>query len=203
MEPEQTGIEIDSLIKNQNPQTKVQIIETHLKGCYILEPKIFEDERGIFFESFKKNEFEEITGQSIDFVQHNHSISKRGVLRGLHLQAGEHSQSKLITVAKGEVLDVVVDFRQGSETFGQHFKLKLSEENRKSIFIPKGMAHGFLTLSEEAIFIYKCDAYYHPESENGILYSDETLNIDWEHPKQDFILSEKDKKLPALKELYP
>jgi dTDP-4-dehydrorhamnose 3,5-epimerase len=181
----------------------VQITETQLKGCYVLEPKIFEDERGIFFESYKNKVFERATGQNIDFVQHNHSISKRGVLRGLHLQTGEHAQSKLITVVRGEVLDVVVDFRKGSETFGQHLKLRLSEENKKSIFIPKGMAHGFLTLSEEAVFTYKCDAYYHPASESGILYSDETLDIDWEYPKEALILSEKDKKLPTLKELYP
>lgn len=181
----------------------MQITETQLKGCYVLEPKIFEDERGIFFESYKKNEFERATGQNIDFVQHNHSISKRGVLRGLHLQTGEYAQSKLITVVKGEVLDVVVDFREGSETFGQHFKLRLSEENKKSIFIPKGIAHGFLTLSEEAVFTYKCDAYYHTASESGILYSDDTLNIDWVYPKESLILSEKDRKLPTFKELYP
>jgi len=181
----------------------VQITETHLKGCYVLEPNIFEDERGVFFESYKKNEFEQVTGQKIDFVQHNRSISKRGVLRGLHLQKGKFAQSKLITVVKGEVLDVVVDFRKDSETFGQHFKLKLSETNKKSIFIPKGMAHGFLTLSEEAVFAYKCDEYYHPASESGILYSDDALNIDWEYPQEALILSEKDKKLPTLKELYP
>jgi len=181
----------------------VQIIKTHLKDCFILEPKIFEDERGLFFESFKRNEFEEKTGQNIDFVQHNQSVSKRGVLRGLHLQTGAFAQSKLITVVKGEVLDVIVDFRQNSETFGQHFKMRLSGENKKSIFIPKGMAHGFLTLSEKAIFTYTCDAYYHPASESGILYSDENLGIDWEYPKAALILSEKDRKLPTLKELYP
>lgn len=181
----------------------MQITETHLKGCYIIEPKIFEDERGFFFESYKKNEFEQVTGRSIDFVQHNQSISKRGVLRGLHLQTGEHAQSKLISVVKGEVLDVVVDFREDSKTFGQHFKLRLSEENKKSIFIPKGMAHGFLTLSEEAVFTYKCDAYYQPASESGILYSDDALNIDWEYPKEALILSKKDRKLPTLKQLYP
>ena len=181
----------------------MQITETHLKGCYILEPKIFEDERGIFFESFKKNEFEQVTGQSINFVQHNQSISKQGVLRGLHLQTGDYAQSKLITVVKGEVLDVVVDCRKDSETFGHHFKLKLSDRNKKSIFIPKGMAHGFLTLSEEAVFTYKCDDYYYPASESGILYSDSALDIDWEYPKDELILSKKDKNLPTLKELYP
>lgn len=179
------------------------ITEIHLNGCYVLEPKIFEDERGIFFESYKKNEFEKVTGQSIDFVQHNQSISKRGVLRGLHLQTGQHAQSKLITVVMGEILDVIVDVRKDSKTFGHHFKLKLSGSNKKSIFIPKGMAHGFLTLSEEAIFAYYCDGYYHPESESGILYSDDALNIDWEYPKEELILSEKDRNLPTLKELYP
>lgn len=178
------------------------ITETHLKGCYVLEPKFFEDERGIFFESYKKNDFEEVTGQSIDFVQYNQSISKLGVLRGLHLQTGKFAQSKLITVVKGEILDVVVDFRKDSKTFGQHFKFKLSDKNKTSVFIPKGMAHGFLTLSAEAVFIYKCDNYYNPASESGILYSDETLNIDWEYPKEALILSEKDKKLPRFKELY-
>ncbi len=178
------------------------ITETRLKGCFIIEPKVFKDERGIFFESYRKNDFERATGQNIEFVQHNQSISKRGVLRGLHLQTGEFEQSKLITVVKGEVLDVVVDFRKDSETFGQHFKLKLSGNNRKSIFIPKGMAHGFLTLSQDAVFTYKCDDYYHPASESGILYSDDTLNIDWEYPEDALILSQKDKKLPTFKELY-
>lgn len=143
------------------------------------------------------------TGESIEFVQHNQSISKRGVLRGLHLQTGKFAQSKLITVVKGEVLDVVVDLRKESRTFGQHFKLRISEENKKSLFIPKGMAHGFLTLTKEAVFTYKCDAYYHRASESGILYSDDTLNIDWEYPEEFLILSEKDKNLPTLKQLFP
>lgn len=181
----------------------MQITETYLKGCYILEPKIFEDERGIFFESYRKDSFERITGQNIDFVQYNQSISKQSVLRGLHLQIGKYAQSKLITVIKGEVLDVIVDCKKDSKTFGQHFKIRLSGENKKSIFIPKGMAHGFLTLSEQALFTYKCDAYYHPASESGVLYSDKTLNIDWEYPKESLILSDKDRKLPTLKELYP
>ncbi len=180
----------------------MQITETHLKGCYVLEPIIFEDERGLFVETFKKDEFEKATGQNINFMQHNQSISKLGVLRGLHLQTGEFAQSKLVTVVKGEVLDVVVDLRKNSETFGRHFKLRLSEENKKSIFIPKGMAHGFLTLSKEAVFTYTCDAYYHPASESGILYSDNALNIDWEYPEESLILSEKDKKLPTLKALH-
>lgn len=179
------------------------IAETLLKGCFILEPQIFEDERGLFFESFKKDEFERAIGEKVDFVQYNQSVSKRGVLRGLHLQTGKFEQSKLITVVKGEVLDVVVDVRKNSETFGRHIKLRLSESTKKSIFIPKGMAHGFLTLSREAIFSYQCDAYYQPSSESGILYSDEDLGIDWEYPLEALILSEKDKKLPKLKEQYP
>lgn len=180
----------------------MKVTETHLKGCFIFEPQIFEDERGIFFECFKKNEFEQATGQKMEFVQHNFSVSKRGVLRGLHFQTGSHAQSKLITVVKGEVLDVLVDLRKNSVTFGQHFKLKLSDKNRKSIFLPKGMAHGFLTLSEEAAFTYTCDSYYHPAAESGVLYSDKTLNIDWEYPNKSLILSEKDRKLPTVKDLY-
>lgn len=181
----------------------MQITETTLKGSFILEPKIFRDERGIFYETYQKERFQRAIGRNIDFVQDNHSVSKRGVLRGLHLQTGDYAQSKLIRVVKGEVLDVIVDFRQGSPTFGQHFKTRLSDKNSKIIFIPKGMAHGFLALSEEVVFTYKCDAYYHPASESGIVYSDETLNIDWEYPQELLILSEKDKKLPTVKELFP
>ena len=180
----------------------MHITETHLKGCYILEPEIFEDDRGVFFESYKKKDFEQATGKNIDFVQHNQSRSKEGVLRGLHFQTGKFAQSKLISVVKGEVLDVVVDLRIESKTFGQHLKLRLSEENKTSVFIPKGMAHGFLTLSEEAVFTYQCDTYYHQISEGGIIYSDESLDIDWELPEHTLILSEKDKRLPSLKELF-
>ena len=135
-------------------------------------------------------------------MQDNQSISKKGVLRGLHFQTGEFSQSKLVRVIHGEVLDVVVDLRENSETFGQHFKLNLSAENTKMIFIPKGMAHGFVTLSKEAIFAYKCDQYYHKASEKGIIYNDETLKIDWELAEMKPILSQKDKELPTFKELY-
>ena len=138
----------------------LKITETHLKGCFVIEPTVFDDDRGIFFESYKKNKLEEALGRPIDFVQDNHSVSKKGVLRGLHFQVGEYEQSKLVRVAKGEVLDVAVDLRKDSATFGQHYKLRLSDSNKKSLFIPKGMAHGFLTLSDEAIFVYKCDTYY-------------------------------------------
>ncbi|MFK7813232.1 MAG: dTDP-4-dehydrorhamnose 3,5-epimerase [Maribacter sp.] len=176
--------------------------ETNLKGCFVLEPQIFEDDRGLFFESYNQRKFEEIIGQRVDFVQDNQSVSKKGVLRGLHFQEGKYAQSKLVRVLMGEVFDVVVDLRENSETFGNHFKLKLSGENKKIIFIPKGMAHGFVTLSKEAVFAYKCDDYYHQASENGIIYNDRTLQIDWELPSDELILSQKDKDLPTFKELF-
>lgn len=180
----------------------VNRIETNLKGCFVLEPQIFEDERGLFFEAYSKRKFDEALGLQMDFVQDNQSVSKRGVLRGLHFQTGEYAQSKLVRVLKGEVLDVVVDIRKDSKTFGQHLKLKLSEENKKILFIPKGMVHGFVTLSEEAIFSYKCDEYYHQASESGIIFNDEDLRIDWELPPNELILSEKDSLLPTFKELF-
>jgi len=179
----------------------MKIIETNLKRCFILVPTIFKDERGEFFESFSKKIFEDYLGRSIDFVQDNHSTSRKGVLRGLHFQKGKDAQAKLVRVVKGEVLDVVVDLRKESDTFGKHFKTKLSEHNSRSLFIPKGMAHGFLALTEEVIFTYKCDAYYNEESEAGIKYNDPDLNIDWEIDKKLIILSSKDKQLPLWKDL--
>lgn len=180
----------------------MNLTETKLKGCFVIEPEIFEDSRGQFFESYHKQKFEIAIGQQVDFVQDNQSLSKQGVVRGLHFQNEEYSQSKLVRVITGEVLDIVVDLRIKSATFGQHFKLKLSEENQKMIFIPKGMAHGFLTLSENAIFSYKCDKYYHPAAENGIIFNDETLEIDWEYPADKIILSQKDKELLKFKEVF-
>jgi dTDP-4-dehydrorhamnose 3,5-epimerase len=174
----------------------MRIEETKLKGCFILEPTVYNDDRGCFFESFNVRRFNEALGQDVNFVQDNISVSRKGVLRGLHYQIGEYSQAKLIRVIKGSVLDVVVDLRKESATFGQHFKLKISEENRKSIFIPKGMAHGFLALTDEVIFSYKCDAYYYSQAEAGIKYNDPFLNIDWEIPESEIILSEKDLNLP-------
>ncbi len=179
----------------------MKIIETNLKRCFILEPTIFKDERGEFFESFSKKIFEDYLGRSIDFVQDNHSTSRKGILRGLHFQKGKDAQAKLVRVVKGEVLDVVVDLRKESDTFGKYFKTKLSEHNSRSLFIPKGMAHGFLALTEEVIFIYKCDAYYNEESEAGIKYNDPDLNIDWEIDEKLIILSSKDKQLPLWKDL--
>lgn len=180
----------------------MKIAETNLKGCYIIEPRVFEDERGVFFESYQKKRFDKAVGEKVNFVQSNHSVSKKGVLRGLHFQKGKYAQAKLVQVVKGEVLDVIVDLRANSETFGHHYKRKLSAENKTLVFIPKGMAHGFLTISEEAVFTYKCDNYYDKSSESGIIYNDNHLNIDWEYPVGKIILSKKDGELPSFKKLY-
>lgn len=177
--------------------------EMPIAGCYLISPDIFEDKRGLFYESFNKKLFEETLDQQINFVQDNHSVSKRGVLRGLHFQTGGHAQAKLVRVIKGKVLDVVVDLRANSATFGKHFKVKLEDHDHKSLFIPKGMAHGFLTLSEEAVFTYKCDNFYYKQAESGIAYDDDDLQIDWEYAQEKIVLSEKDKQLPSFKELYP
>ncbi len=179
----------------------MNIKETILEGCFVVKPKIYKDERGFFFESYQKYRLEEGIGKQVNFVQDNISVSKKGVLRGLHYQTGEHAQAKLAQVLKGEVIDVVVDLRKGSKTFGKHFKLKLSSENRMAIFIPKGMAHGFLALTDEVIFTYKCDHYYHPEAERGIMYNDQDLNIDWEFPQHRIDLSAKDLQLSSFKHL--
>ena len=180
----------------------MKITETSLKGCFIIQPKLFEDDRGVFFESYQQKKFEEVIGEQINFVQDNISVSKKGVLRGLHLQTGVHAQSKLVQVVHGEVLDVIVDLRKDSPTFGRHYKLILSSKNRISIFIPKGMAHGFVALSEEATFMYKCDAFYNAASESGIIYNDEDLKIDWQCPITSPIISDKDKLLPTFNEFF-
>ena len=178
----------------------MEVKETKLKGCYLINPRVFNDHRGEFFEVFKKNEFEALLGQRLDFVQDNHSVSRKGVLRGLHFQEGENAQAKLVRVVKGEVLDVVVDLREESPTYGQHYKTRLSSTNRKILFIPRGMAHGFLSLTEEAIFTYKCDNYYNMKEEAGIIFNDPDLNIDWEYPTAELILSDKDLELPYFKD---
>ena len=180
----------------------MNIIETKLKGCFLIKPEFFKDERGTFFEVFRKNDLENKLGDEINFVQENQSISKKGVLRGLHFQKGMASQAKLVNVINGEVLDVVVDLRLESPTFGNHLKIKLSEENHFSLFIPKGMAHGFLALSDNVIFCYKCDNYYNSEEEGGIFYRDPELNIDWEYPHTEMIVSEKDMSLPSFKTFH-
>lgn len=175
---------------------------TPLKDCFFISPDVFRDHRGIFLESYRKNKFNESTGLNIDFVQDNQSVSTRGVLRGLHFQEGDHAQAKLVRVIYGEVLDVVVDLRPESATFQQVFTILLNDKNHHQLFIPQGFAHGFLTLSEISVFSYKCDRYYSPGSESGIIYNDPTLAIDWGMPEEEFIISEKDKKLPTMKQLF-
>lgn len=169
----------------------MNITPTALEGVLILEPRVFKDSRGYFFESFSQREFDEQV-RPIQFVQDNESMSTYGVIRGLHYQRMPYTQSKLVRCVKGAVLDVVVDIRKGSPTFGQHVAVELTEDNHRQIFIPRGFAHGFAVLSETAVFHYKCDNYYHPESDAGIQLMDEDLGIDWRIPIEHAILSEKD-----------
>ncbi|GAA3566185.1 dTDP-4-dehydrorhamnose 3,5-epimerase [Snuella lapsa] len=178
------------------------ITPTPLKDCYIIQPQIFEDERGYFFESFNQRDFEEQTGIRVDFVQDNQSQSSKGVLRGLHFQKGAFAQAKLVRVVKGKVLDVCVDIRKGSPTFGQHFSVVLDAIEHKQLYIPRGFAHGFLVLENDTIFTYKCDNYYNSASESGIIFNDRTLNIDWGMPDSQLIISEKDQNLPLFDTLY-
>lgn len=175
----------------------MNVIQTDIPGVVIIEPKIFSDERGYFFESWSQKEFDEKV-RPIKFVQDNESKSHYGVLRGLHFQKGKFAQSKLVRVVKGKVLDVAVDIRKGSPTFGKYVKVELTEENHRQFFIPRGFAHGFVVLSEEAIFQYKCDNPYAPSEEGAIIWNDATLGIDWMIPKEDIILSEKDSYHPSL-----
>lgn len=172
--------------------------ETKLQGCFILEPKIFEDDRGFFFESYNKKTFDAGIGNSVDFVQDNQSFSSHGVIRGVHYQVGKFAQAKLVRVLRGKVLDVAVDLRKGSPTFGQHVAIELSEENQRQLFVPRGFGHGFSVLSETAHFFYKCDNYYDKESEGGIVFNDTTLDIDWGISKEKVRVSEKDVALPHL-----
>lgn len=171
---------------------------TSLEGCFLIKPSIFKDSRGYFTESFNEKTFREATGVDVHFVQDNQSFSERGVLRGLHYQTGEYAQSKLVRVLQGEVLDIAVDIRPESPTFGQYEAVVLNAEEGWQFFIPKGFAHGFLVLSATATFFYKCDQFYNKESEGGIIYNDPTLNIDWRLPAFELIISEKDKILPTL-----
>jgi len=173
--------------------------ETKLKGCYILEPRLFKDARGYFFESYNKMELEKALGHPVAFVQDNQSYSKFGVIRALHYQIGIHAQAKLVRVLKGKVLDVAVDLRKNSTTFGQYISVELSAENKKQLFIPRGFAHGFVTLSETAEFYYKCDNYYNKEAEAGIIYNDNDININWKINVEEAIVSEKDAELPTFK----
>jgi len=176
----------------------MNFIPTKLKGCYILEPKVIFDERGYFMESFNEKRFQEAVNEEIHFVQDNQSYSTKGVLRGLHYQTGEHAQAKLVRVLSGEVLDVAVDIRPGSETFGEYVAVVLSAENQKQLFVPRGFAHGFLVLSETATFFYKCDNFYNKESEGGIIFNDTKVAIDWQFPESELIISEKDQVQPTL-----
>ncbi|MCB0462017.1 MAG: dTDP-4-dehydrorhamnose 3,5-epimerase [Flavobacteriaceae bacterium] len=170
--------------------------ETYLKGCFVISPKVFNDKRGYFFESFNKEKFESLAGISIDFVQDNQSLSSKGVLRGLHFQTGEFEQAKLVRTVKGSILDVCVDLRKNSKTFGQYFSIILDDKNHQQLFIPRGFAHGFLSLENNTIINYKCDNYYNKNAEKGIVYNDKTLNIDWNIDNSKVILSDKDKELP-------
>lgn len=178
----------------------MNIKNTSIEGVVIIEPRIFEDSRGYFFESFSQREFNEKV-RPITFVQDNESKSSYGVLRGLHYQKPPYTQSKLVRCVRGKVLDVAVDIRLGSPTFGHHVAVELSEENRVQFFIPKGFAHGFAVLSDEAVFQYKCDEFYHPEADSGIQLLDDDLGIDWQIPWNKAIMSEKDKMCQCLSQL--
>lgn len=176
--------------------------ETAIKGAFVIEPKVFGDERGYFFESFSQREFEQAVGP-VNFVQDNQSKSCYGVVRGLHFQKGEHAQAKLLRCVRGCVLDVGVDIRPESPTYGRWIAVELSESNHRMLYLPRGFAHGFSVLSPEAVFQYKCDNYYAPESEGGIIWNDPGLGIDWRIPPEDMIVSEKDRNRPRLKDLGP
>lgn len=178
----------------------MEIIKTKIDGVLIIEPKVFGDARGYFFESFNAKEFAEKTGLNITFVQDNESCSRYGVLRGLHFQLPPFTQSKLVRVVKGKVVDVVVDIREGSPTYGKYEMCELTEENHRQFFVPKGMAHGFVVLSDSAVFQYKCDEFYHPEAEGAIAWNDPDIAIQWPVSANDIILSEKDKHHPLLKD---
>lgn len=180
----------------------MNVTETKLKGCFILEPAKYGDSRGYFFESFNEQTFNKLTGTSTHFVQDNQSYSTRGVLRGLHAQLGDHAQAKLVRVLQGEVLDINVDVRPGSLTFGQHVAVKLSADNNLQLFVPRGFLHGFVVLSDTATFFYKCDNYYNKASECGINPLDLDLDIDWQIPLEELILSEKDKEAPGFSKVF-
>ena len=171
----------------------MEVIKTDIEGLVIIEPKVFKDARGYFFESFSQREFEQKV-RKVNFVQDNESMSSYGVMRGLHFQRPPYSQSKLVRCVKGRVLDVAVDIRQGSPTYGKHVAVELTEDNHRQFFVPRGFAHGFAVLSETAVFQYKCDNFYAPEADGGISIKDESLGIDWQIPTESALLSEKDLK---------
>lgn len=175
----------------------MKVIHTPLAGCFVIEPQLFGDARGSFMESYNEQKFPE----EVRFVQDNQSTSQKGVLRGLHFQTGAHAQAKLVRVIRGEVLDVAVDIRPNSETYGQHFSVVLNDQNNKQLFVPRGFAHGFVVLKDDTIFAYKCDNFYNKEAESGIIYNDPEIAIDWMLSEEEIILSDKDKQLPNLKSL--
>ena len=177
----------------------MNIIDTFIDGVVIIEPKVFGDHRGYFFESFSEREFKEKVAD-VNFVQDNESRSCHGVVRGLHFQKPPHAQAKLVRVVKGRVLDVAVDIRKGSPTYGRHVEVELSEDNHRMVYIPKGFAHGFAVLSEDAVFQYRCDDYYAPETEGAISWDDPDLDIDWRLPSEKVILSAKDTSHPSFKD---
>ena len=179
----------------------MEIIKTAIEGVWIIEPRVFADARGYFFESFNAREFAEKTGLDIDFVQDNESLSRYGTLRGLHFQRAPYAQAKLVRCVRGRVWDVAVDIRPGSPTYGKWVGCELTGENHRQLLIPKGMAHGFCVLSDEAVFQYKCDAFYHPEAEGAIAWDDPDIGIPWPVPSEAVILSEKDKRHPRLREI--
>lgn len=179
----------------------MNVIRTDIEGVFVIEPQVFGDERGYFFESFNAERFRALTGIEVTFVQDNESRSKRGVLRGLHFQREPHAQAKLVRVVQGRVLDVAVDIRPESPTFGKYVMTELSGENHRQMFIPKGFAHGYVVLEDNTVFQYKCDEYYHPEYEGGIAWNDPQIGIEWVVPESEIILSDKDRKHPILSEL--
>lgn len=176
----------------------MNIVKTNIEGVIVIEPKVFGDARGYFFESYNQRDFADVT--DVQFVQDNESRSCYGVVRGLHFQRPPYSQSKLVRVVSGTVLDVAVDIRKSSPTYGRYFSVELSGDNHRQLFLPRGMAHGFAVLSQEAIFQYKCDCFYHPESEGAIAWNDPTIGIDWKLPAEAVILSEKDRHHPMFNE---
>ena len=175
--------------------------ETFLKDCFVIEPQVFGDERGRFLLEYNKKEFQAKTGLDVSFVLENQSTSQYGVVRGLHLQKGEFSQAKLVRVIRGKILDVAVDTRKDSETFGKVFSVELSGDNNKQLFVPRGFLHGFSVLEDDTIVSYKCDNYYYPEAEDGVMFNDLDLKIDWKIPSEKIVLSEKDKCLKRFKNL--
>lgn len=179
----------------------MNVIRAAIEGVYIIEPQLFGDARGYFMESFSERDFASATGLDVRFVQDNESRSKRGVLRGLHFQRAPYAQAKLVRVVSGRVLDVAVDIRPESSTFGKYVATELSGENHRQMFIPKGFAHGYVVLEDDTVFQYKCDEFYHPESEGGIAWNDPQIGIEWGIPESEIILSEKDRNRKLLKEL--